>query len=73
MLFAYRMTGGFTDWFAPEVLPAVVVQFLPFLFLLPLLLAAACLWPWRRTAAKRCLKWALAVFVIGIFWELLIL
>ncbi len=38
MLFAYRMTGGWTDWFATEVLPAVIIQFLPFLFLPPLLI-----------------------------------
>ena len=48
MLFSFKMTGGWTDWFAPEVLPLVIIQFLQFLFLPPLLISAACLWPRHR-------------------------
>ena len=73
MAFHFTMTGGWTDWFAPEVLPLIVVQFLPFLFLPPLLMSAACLWLRHRRAAKSCLKTALVVFLLGIVWEMLIL
>ena len=73
MVFSYRMTGGWTDWLAPEVLPSLILQFLPFLFLPPLLLASACLWKMHRSAAKVCLKAAFGVFVIGVVWEMLIL
>jgi hypothetical protein len=73
MVFCYTMTGGWTDWFAPEVLPLIVIQFLPFLFLPRLLISAACLWPRHTIAAKTCLKWALGVFLFGILWEMLML
>lgn len=73
MLFSYRMTGGWTDWLAPEVLPLLIVQFFPFLFLLTLLIAAVCLWKSHRIAAKSCLKAALVALLIGIVWEMLIL
>ena len=67
------MTGGWTDWLAPELLPLLVVQFLPFLLLPPLLISAACLWPRHRNAAKTCLRWSLVVFLVGVVWEMLIL
>jgi len=73
MVSSFRMTGGGTDWFAPEVLPALVIQFFPFLFLPPLLIASACLWSKHRSAAKACLKVAFLAFVVGIVWEMLIL
>jgi hypothetical protein len=73
MPFAFRMTGGWLDWFAPEVLPLLIAQFFPFLFLPPLLIAVACLWKGHRNAAKSCLKAAFVVFLIGIVWEMLIL
>jgi hypothetical protein len=67
------MTGGWTDWLAPEVLPLLVIQFLPFFFLPPLLIFATCLWPRHREAAKTYFKIALVVLVVGVFWEILIL
>ncbi len=73
MVFSYRMTGGWTDWLAPEVLPSLIIQFLPFLIILPLLIAAACLWRKHRSGAKVCLKATLVAFVIGTVWEMLIL
>jgi hypothetical protein len=72
-VFSFQMTGGWTDWFAPEVLPAIIVQFLPFFFVPPPLIAAACLWKKKRQAAKSCLKAALAAFLIGIVWQMIIL
>ena len=73
MAFHFTMTGGWTDWLAPEVLPLLVGQFLPFLFLPPLLISAAFLWPRRRNAAKISLKTALIALLVGIVWEMLIL
>jgi hypothetical protein len=35
MAFFSDMTGGWTDWLEPEVLPLVVAQFLPFFFVPP--------------------------------------
>jgi len=67
------ITGGWTDYLAPEVLPLLVLQFLPFFFLPPLLIAAGCLWARHRHTARICLKTALVVLVVGILWEVLIL
>ena len=69
----FRITGRWTDYFVPEVLPLFLEQFFPFLFLPSLLISTACLWPRHRNAAKTCLKWALVVFVVGIVWQFLIL
>ena len=73
MVSSFRMTGGWTDWFAPEVLPVLIAQFFPFLFLPPLLIASTCLWKRHTNAAKTCLKAAFVAFIIGIVWEVLIL
>jgi hypothetical protein len=73
MVFCSQMTGGWTDWLAPEVLPLLMIQFFPFLFLPPLLIAATCLWKNHGNAAKSCLRAAFVAFVIGIVWEMLIL
>lgn len=73
MVFSFQMTGGWTDWFAPEVLPLVIAQFLPFLFVPPLLIAAACLWKRHRNAAKTCLRATFVGILVGIVWQVLIL
>jgi hypothetical protein len=69
----FRITGRWTDYFAPEVLPLLVDQIFPFLFLPSLLISAACLWPRYRNAASICIKWALVAFVVGMVWQFLIL
>jgi hypothetical protein len=75
--FHFPITDGWIDWLSawlyPDVLLALIGQFLPFLFLPPLLIAAACLWRKHRSAAKVFLKTALVAFLIGIVWEMLIL
>jgi hypothetical protein len=73
MVPCFTYTGDWTDWLGPEVLPLLIVQFLPFLILPPLLISAACLWPRHKNAAKACLKIASAVFLVGIVWEMLVL
>jgi hypothetical protein len=73
MAFFSDITGRWTDWLGPQVLPLVIAQFLPFFFVPPPLIAAACLWKWNRNAAKTCLKVAIVAFLIGIVWQMLIL
>ncbi len=73
MAFSFLTTGWWTEWLAPEVLSALTGQFLPFLFVPPLLITAACLWKSHRNAARLCSKAALVAFLIGIVWEMLVL
>jgi hypothetical protein len=69
----FRITGRWTDYFAPKVLPDLAAAIFPFLFLPSLLIFAVCLRPRHRNVARTCLKWALVAFVVGIVWQFLAL